>query len=253
MNFSHSPFFASRSFSSAPCGPRPLAFAVGSALVHLVVHLLVAEHRRVGRFPRLLVLRVFHHHGVECRSALLPALLEVEQVRHRVLDLVHRRPVGLDDARELELREIVGREVVGYLLVQVGGQIHRLLVTGAADTTGADRFQVPAHRGFAQELGGLVRALALRVVGVLLFDELVVDANLVIHLFLDGFLVARVDRRRSRRDLPLVEARLVTPRRDSRGRDTGRCLPCSGRCRDKRGRARSSCRPSSGSRHPCRR
>src|SRR5690606_41627858 len=71
------------------------------------------------------IFRVLGDHRVEGRTAELPALLEVEEVRHGVLDLVDRRPVFLDDAGELELGEVFRREVVGDLLVDVRRQVDR--------------------------------------------------------------------------------------------------------------------------------
>jgi hypothetical protein len=104
------------------------ALLVRAALVLLGVDVLVAEDGGVRGLGGLGALRVLGDDGVERGAALGPVLLEVEQVRHRVLDLEDVRPVLLEDAGELELRELVLREAPDDLVVELGGELHRLRV-----------------------------------------------------------------------------------------------------------------------------
>src|SRR5690606_2142141 len=89
-------------FLTCALWPQAFALAIGIALVHLVVHFLVAEHGGISCFRSVRTLRVFRNHCVESRAALFPTLSEIEQVSHRVADFLQRWPVLFNDARELE-------------------------------------------------------------------------------------------------------------------------------------------------------
>ncbi len=95
----------------------PAALLVGPLLVLRQIDVLVAEHRRVrglGRFRRV---RVLLDDRVERRSALAPLLSEVED---------------FDQARDLELGELVRLPRVRHLLIEAGGEIHGPRVARAA-------------------------------------------------------------------------------------------------------------------------
>ena len=106
-------------------------------------------------------------------------------------------------------RELVGFEVVDDLAVENRRLVHRVLAAGAADAAGADRLEMPAHARLGEELGGVVRALILRLVGVLLFVESLPDANLVLELLDDRTLVVRLHRLSRLTHLGLIDAEPV--------------------------------------------
>ena len=108
--------------------------------VLLVIHLLVTEDGCVGSLGRVITTGIFINHRVERRTAFLPTLLEVQQIRHGVLDLIDRWPVFLDDTREFELSEVLRLEILTDLLIEVRGKFHRLLVARTTHAARTDSF-----------------------------------------------------------------------------------------------------------------
>ena len=189
-------------------GEVAAALLGGAVLVHLGVDVLVTEHRRVCSFGRRGARGILGDDGVERRSALGPILLEVEKVGHLVLDLEDVRPVLLHDAGELELGEVFLLERLDEVVVDLRGERHRLLVAGAAHAAGADGLEVPGHRRLGEQIGGHVRALELRVAGLVVGDELVVGVELAVQLAHDEVLVAGLHRERRLGDVTLIHAGL---------------------------------------------
>ena len=185
------------------------ALAVRPVLVLHRVDVLVAEHRGERGFRCIGPVWVFRNDCVERRAALVPLLLEVQEVRHGVADLGNRRPVLLDDARELELVELLRREVVDHELVETFAGLHGRRIAGAADAAGADGFEVPSHRRFGHQRSGRVGTLELRRGRVLALLELLVDRQLPPKLLHDRQLVTRLRRHDRAGDLCLVEAVVV--------------------------------------------
>ncbi len=94
------------------------------------------------------------------------------------------------------------------MVVDLRGERHRLLVAGAAHAARADGLEVPGHRRLGEEVGGDVRALELRVGGLVVSDELVVRVHLTVQLSHDEVLVAGLHRQRRLGDVALVHAGL---------------------------------------------